>query len=183
KGEAQTRPEIFVMGNRNPFRISVDKESGFLYWGEVGPDANNADSLKGPAAQDEIGQARKAGNFGWPYFVGDNKAYYHWDFAANKQGPLFNAEKPVNNSPNNTGLHELPSAQKAFIWYPYGESKEFPLVGTGGRTAMAGPVFYSDDFKKATRAFPAYYDGKLFAYEWMRGWIMSVTMDNEGNYS
>ena len=28
----------------------------------------------------------------------------------------FNPEKPINNSPNNTGLQELPAAQKAFIW-------------------------------------------------------------------
>ncbi|UJH92552.1 PQQ-dependent sugar dehydrogenase [Antarcticibacterium sp. 1MA-6-2] len=33
------RPEIYVMGNRNPYRISVDKKTNFLYWGEVGPDA------------------------------------------------------------------------------------------------------------------------------------------------
>ena len=39
-----TRPEIYVMGNRNPYRISVDKRTGFLYWGEVGPDAGE-DSL------------------------------------------------------------------------------------------------------------------------------------------
>ncbi|MEQ1693873.1 MAG: ThuA domain-containing protein, partial [Gemmatimonas sp.] len=39
-GTAKTRPEIFVMGNRNPYRISVDQRSGYLYWGEVGPDAN-----------------------------------------------------------------------------------------------------------------------------------------------
>ena len=182
KGTPKTRPEIYTMGHRNPFRISVDKKTGFVYWGEVGPDAN-ADSTRGPAGQDEVGQAKKAGNYGWPYFVGDNKAYPKVDFADNKIGEKFDAMHPVNTSPNNTGLQELPPAQKAFIWYPYGESKEFPLVGTGGRNAMAGPVFYSDDFKKATRAFPAYYDGKLFAYEWMRGWIMSVTMDNEGNYS
>ena len=30
----------------------------------------------------------------------------------------------------------------------YAESKEFPLVGSGGRNAMAGLVFYSEDFKK-----------------------------------
>ena len=183
KGTDKTRPEIFVMGNRNPFRISVDQKSGFLYWGEVGPDANDPDSLKGPAGQDEIGQAKRAGNFGWPYFVGDNKAYNHFDFASNKPGENFNPQSPVNNSPNNTGLKELPPAQNAFIWYPYGTSKEFPLVGTGGRSAMAGPVFYTDYFKTAARAFPAYYDGKLFIYEWMRGWIMAVTMDKEGNYT
>ena len=47
---------------------------------------------------------------------------------------------------------------------------------------MAGPVFYSDEFKNAARPFPPYYDGKLLIYEWMRGWIMAVTMDKEGNY-
>jgi cytochrome c len=171
------------MGHRNPFRISVDKRTGFLYWGEVGPDANAPDSLKGPAGQDEVGQARKAGNQGWPHFVGDNKAYTKYDFAQDKSLEKWNAEKPINTSPNNTGLQELPPAQKAFIWYPYGESKEFPLVGNGGRNAMAGPVFYSEDFKTAARAFPKYYDGKLLIYDWMRGWIMAVTLDNDGNYA
>ncbi|MDQ6635332.1 MAG: PKD domain-containing protein, partial [Gemmatimonadota bacterium] len=78
---------------------------------------------------------------------------------------------------------DLPAAQKAFIWYPYDESPEFPLVGNGGgRTAMAGPVFYRDDFRRAARSFPAYYDKKLFIYEWMRGWIMAVTLDANGDY-
>ncbi len=31
--------------------------------------------------------------------------------------------------------------------------------------------------------FPSYYDGKLLTYEWMRGWIMAVTMDSAGNYA
>jgi len=181
KGTPQTKPEIFTMGHRNPFRISVDQKTGFVYWGEVGPDANS-DSTQGPAGQDEVGQARKAGNYGWPYFVGDNKTYSKFDFTTNKIGEKYDAARPVNTSPNNTGLQELPPAQKAFIWYPYGDSKEFPLVGTGGRNAMAGPVFYADAFKKAARAFPNYYDGKLFTYDWMRGWVMSVTLDKDGNY-
>lgn len=182
KGTPKTRPEIYVMGDRNPFRISVDKKSGFLYWGEVGPDANEPDSIKGPAGQDEINQARKAGNYGWPYFVGDNIAYSKLDFASNQVSGKFDASKPINTSPNNTGLNELPPAQKAFIWYPYGASKEFPMVGSGGRSAMAGPVFYSKDFNKAQRPFPEYYNGKLLIYEWMRGWIMAVTLDQDGNY-
>lgn len=182
KGTPKTRPEIYTMGHRNPYRISVDPKTGFLYWGDIGPDANQPGEKRGPEGFDEVGQARKAGNFGWPYFVGDNKAYNKYDFAASQSGDLYNVEKPINNSPNNTGLNELPPAQKAFIWYPYAESKEFPLVGAGGRSAMAGPVFYADQFKGAKRAFPDYYDGKLIIYEWMRGWLMAVTMDKDGNY-
>ena len=181
-GMEKTRPEIYTMGHRNPFRISVDQKTGFLYWGEVGPDANEPDSTRGPAGHDEVGQARGAGNFGWPHFVADNKAYHKFDYAVNKSLELWTATKPINNSPNNTGLNELPPAQGAFIWYPYAESKEFPMVGAGGRNAMAGPVYYLDDFKAAKRSFPKYYDGKLFTYDWMRGWIMSVTLDKAGNY-
>ena len=181
-GNPKARPEIYTMGHRNPFRISVDQHTGFLYWGEVGPDASDSDSLRGPAGQDEIGQARQAGNFGWPHFIGDNKPYFKYDFSAGKSIQKWDPKAPINTSPNNTGLERLPPAQNAFIWYPYSESAEFPKVGAGGRSAMAGPVFYSEDFKNSESAFPAYYNGKLIAYEWMRGWIMAVTMDEQGNY-
>ncbi len=182
KGEAHTRPEIYVMGNRNPYRISTDLKTGFLYWGEVGPDAN-ADSLKtrGPKGYDEINQAREAGFFGWPFFVGDNYSYVAYDYATGKSGAVFNPKKTMNNSPNNTGIKELPPAQPAFIWYPYGESKEFPQVGSGSRNAMAGPVYYSDYFPKEGR-YPDYYSGKLFIYDWIRNWIKVVTMLPNGDF-
>ncbi len=178
----QTRPEIYTMGHRNPFRISVDAKTGYVYWGEVGPDAAKPDPNRGAAGHDEIGQARQAGNFGWPHFVGDNKAYNKYNFAASTSGEKWDVNAPSNTSPNNTGLQTLPAAQKAFIWYPYDGSPEFPLVGAGGRNAMAGPVFYADNFKGAAQAFPDYYDGKLLTYDWMRGWIMAVTMDSVGTY-
>ena len=181
QGTPQTRPEIYTMGHRNPYRIAIDKRTGFLYWGEVGPDAGADSAGRGPAGHDEIGQARRAGNFGWPHFVADNKAYFDVDFATMTAGPPFDPARPINASPNNTGRTELPPAEKAFIWYPYGPSAEFPLVGTGGRTAMAGPVLHRDDFPNAARPFPAYYDGKLFIYEWMRGWIMAVSMNGQGD--
>jgi cytochrome c len=179
KGMAKTRPEIYIMGNRNPFRISVDNKTGFLYWGEIGPDAGK-DSIVGPQSYDEFNQARRAGNYGWPYFVGDNKAYPDLDFATNRVGSTFNTQAPVNNSPNNTGLKQLPPTQLPMIWYPYTESQEFPVLGKGGRNAMAGQVYYLDEYTNSSRKFPDYYNGKWFIYEWMRNWIMIVTMDDAG---
>lgn len=181
-GEAKTRPEIYVMGDRNPYRITVDKKTGFLYWGEVGPDSN-VDSLdtRGPRGYDEMNQAKKAGNFGWPYFVGNNYPYHQYDYTTGKIGPAYDPEKPVNNSPNNTGLNILPPAQPAFIWYPYAASPDFPSVGTGGRTALAGPVYYMNDYPKETR-YPEYYNNKLFVSDWIRGWIKVVTMLPNGDF-
>jgi cytochrome c len=180
KGMAKTRPEIYTMGHRNPYRISIDKHTGFVYWGEVGPDADNDSVGQGPRGYDEIDQARGPGNYGWPYFIANNQAYNHTRFLDSthaEAGPLFDVAHPVNTSPNNTGRDTLPPAKGALIWYPYAPSPEFPIVGSGGRAAAAGPVFYRDDFKNAPRAFPQYYDGKLFIYEFMRHWIMAVTMD------
>lgn len=182
KGKEGTRPEIYVQGNRNPYRISVDQKNGYLYWGEVGPDASN-DSLetRGPRGYDEINQAREAGFFGWPYFVGKNYAYRHFDYGTAVSGNAFDLEGPVNNSPNNTGISQLPPPKPAFIWYPYASSEEFPQVGTGGRNAMAGPVYYTDMYPEKTR-LPAYYDGKLFIYDWARDWVKVVTMHPDGSY-
>src|SRR4030088_3056697 len=71
----------FRRGLRNPYRITVNKHTGFLYWGDVGPDANVDSVGRGPRGYDEINQARSAGNYGWPYFVGDNQAYYRTTFS------------------------------------------------------------------------------------------------------
>lgn len=180
--EPKTRPEIYVMGNRNPYRISIDKKTGFLYWGEVGPDAN-VDSLtsRGPRGYDEINQARQAGFFGWPFFVANNYPYFSYNYDTGVSGLPFNPNKPINNSPNNTGIKELPPAQPSFIWYPYGESTEFPQLGSGGRNALAGPIYYPEFFPKESR-YPDYYKGKLFIYDWMRNWIKVVTMQPNGDF-
>ena len=131
---------------------------------------------------DEINQARKAGYFGWPLFIGKNYPYHQYDYATGKTGPLFNPAKPVNDARSNTGIKNLPPAQPAFIWYPYIVSKDFPDLGAGGRTAMAGPVYYSDMYPAATR-LPDYYNGKLFIYEWMRNFIKVVTLKPNGDFS
>jgi len=182
KNEPKARPEIFVMGNRNPYRISVDKRKGTLYWGEVGPDAG-VDSFdkRGPRGYDEVNRAAKAGYYGWPLFVGNNFAYHMYNYATGETGPSYDPAHPKNESRNNTGLVDLPPAQPAYIWYPYAASKDFPQVGTGGRNAMAGPVYYTDDYPKETR-YPDYFNGKLFIYEWMRDWVKIVTMQPNGDF-
>ncbi|QKZ14757.1 PQQ-dependent sugar dehydrogenase [Spirosoma sp. KUDC1026] len=180
KGTLKTRPEIYTMGHRNPYRIAVDRHTGNLYWGDVGPDAGTDSAGVGPMAEDEYNVAQRPGNFGWPYFVGANKAYNDVNFATNAKGAPFDPAHPVNDSPNNTGLRDLPPAQPALIAYPASESKKYPIMGSGGRSAMAGPAYYKADFAGAKRPFPDYYDGKVFFYEWMRDMILAVTVNDKG---
>lgn len=183
KGTAKARPEIYVMGNRNPYRISVDQHTGYLYWGEVGPDAGENNEKFGPRGHDEINQARQAGYYGWPLFVADNRPYHRFNFADSTSGPLNDPAHPVNYSQRIEGLSDLPPAQKAFIYYPYADSPEFgEIVGKGGRNGMGGPVYYYDDYPETAVKFPRHYDGKFFAYDWMRDWINPVTMKENGDF-
>ncbi len=181
KDGSKGKPEIYVMGLRNPFRMSVDPKTKYLYWGDVGPDTE-IPAEEGKLSYDEINQAKGPGFFGYPYFLGANEVFPKYDFETKKEGPGQDPLKPINNSPNNTGIKELPAAQPAFIWYGKGPSKRWPLVGKGGASAMAGPVYYSDQYKDAPYKLSDYYNGKLFIYDWVRKWIMAVTMDEKGNY-
>ncbi|MGV8878934.1 MAG: PQQ-dependent sugar dehydrogenase [Sphingobacteriaceae bacterium] len=183
KGTDKTRPEIYTMGNRNPWRLTIDSKTGWLYWGEVGPDGSNEDLEKrGPKSHDEFNQAKKAGNYGWPYFAENNVPYVEYDFATKTSGKAYDPAKPINNSPNNTGLTELPPTTPAFIWYSKDESKEFPSMGGGGNSAVGGPIYHRSDFKNPKRAYPAYFEGKWLITDWVRGWMLLVSIDENGNY-
>ncbi len=176
-----TRPEIYTMGSRNPWRPAIDTQTGYLYWGEVGPDAPAASEL-GPPGYDEFNQAKKAGFFGWPFFAGNNEPYRDVDFATQQNKEFFSLDGPVNDSPNNTGLKKLPPPTPAFIWYPYDVSKEFPELGVSGRSATGVAIFHASDYESPERLWPNYYEGKLFIADFMRGWIMAVTMDQNSDY-
>ncbi|QRR04078.1 PQQ-dependent sugar dehydrogenase [Dyadobacter sandarakinus] len=178
---SQGRPEVYAMGMRNPFRVSVDAKNGYVYWGDVGPDTE-IKAEEGKLSYEEINQARKPGFFGYPYFLGANEVFPDYDFATKKEGPGKDPARPVNDSPNNTGIRELPPAQPAWIWYGKGPSRRWPEVGKGGASAMTGPVYYRDLYPNAPYKLPEYYHGKLFIYDWIRKWIMAITMDKEGNY-
>ncbi len=180
KGEEKTRPEIYTMGLRNPYRISVDQRRGWLFWGEVGPDAGNDSETRGPRGYDEFNLAMGPGYFGWPLFIGGNYPYARYDFAKKTVSPGQDPKAPVNYSAHNTGKSELPALSKPFMWYPYDVSPDFPLMGTGGRNAMAGPVYYSELYKGKEGAFPDYLDGKVIIYEWMRGWMRLVSLNADG---
>ncbi|TXS57600.1 ThuA domain-containing protein [Streptomyces sp. t39] len=176
-GTEKTRPEIYAMGFRNPFRFSVDKKTGILYVGDYGPDAGAADPKRGPAGQVEFARVTGPGNFGWPFCTGDNDPYVDYDFATKTSGAAFDCANLRNDSPHNTGLTELPPAQAAWIPYDGGSVPEF---GSGSESPMGGPVYRHDPENDSPVAFPAEYDGDFFAGEFGRRWIKRIEQGEDG---
>ncbi|WP_329454707.1 ThuA domain-containing protein [Streptomyces sp. NBC_01497] len=176
-GTAKTRPEIYAMGFRNPFRMSVDKKTGIVYVGDYGPDAGAASPTRGPGGQVEFARVTRAGNFGWPFCTGNNDPFIDYDFATGTSGAAFDCAAPKNDSPHNTGLVDLPPAQPAWIPYDGGSVPEF---GSGSESPMGGPVYRYDPTSTSPVKFPEEYDGNFFAGEFGRQWIKRIEQDGDG---
>jgi len=180
-GTAKTRPEIYAMGLRNPFRIEINHENDDLYVADYSPDNQNANPLRGPAGQGKWTILREPGNYGWPYCATDQLPYVDYDFATGVSGATFDCAHPVNESPHNTGLTQLPAVQHPNVWYSYTQSAAFPQLGTGGIGPMAGPAYVFDPAKASPPAWPAYYDGVPLFYEWTRDYIKEFRLNDAGN--
>ncbi|MFI6260505.1 ThuA domain-containing protein [Micromonospora zamorensis] len=178
QGTAQTKPEIYAMGFRNPFRFSIDPANGWVYLADYGPDRNPPTTNRGPEGLVELNVIKTPGNYGWPFCHGDNQPYAPFNPDTGVVGSKFNCSAPVNNSPNNTGLTSLKPVVAPNMWYGYGTSPTFPELGSGGSAPMGGPVYRYDPANPSATKFPPYYDGVHFFYEWSRSYIKEVHFDS-----
>ncbi|MFD4421091.1 ThuA domain-containing protein [Agromyces sp. NPDC058484] len=178
----KTLPEIYAMGFRNPFRFSVDQATGAISLADYSPDnGNDAPATRGPAGIAEWNYITSPGNYGWPLCMGDNEPFRDVDYTTNPVtvGGFFDCANPVNDSPRNTGLTELPAARAADMWYGYNRSSVPGIIPQGGGLApMGGPVYNYDANLESDTKFPASYDGKPFFYEWARNKMYSIQLKN-----
>jgi glucose/arabinose dehydrogenase len=183
-GTEGTRPEIFVMGVRNPFRIEVDPETSSLSWGDYGPDAAAANPDRGPMGYVEwnVVGLDDPHNAGWPYCHGPNAAYNEWNFETATPREFFDCAALQNNSRWNTGLTDLPPARAATVYYgdQPGQQPRDELVNFGsgsGQAPMGGPVYHYDADSTAPGKFPDVWDGKAFFGEFSQDYYAALTVD------
>ncbi|RKQ93231.1 sugar phosphate isomerase/epimerase [Solirubrobacter pauli] len=146
-GGGKAKPEIYAMGLRNPSRMSIDPKTDIPYAAWVGPDAGNPSATQGPSTYESATQLPSAGNYGWPYCMGNQQAYRDRTADGNLRttnvagyvngGPAsaptpgwYDCKNLVNDSTNNTGLTTLPhqtgtgkdagTARPHNVWYSRG---------------------------------------------------------------
>ncbi|MFF8782359.1 carbohydrate-binding protein [Streptomyces sp. NPDC015140] len=183
-GTARTRPEIYAMGFRNPFRMSVDRPTGIVYLGDYGPDAGGTASDRGPGGQVEFNRITGPGNYGWPYCTGTNTAvetYNEYTFPNGPSGTKYDCGGgPANNSFRNTGQAKLPPAKPS--WIKYGLEGSPPEFGGGSESPMGGEVYRYDPALNSSVKFPQALNGRFFATEFGRQWIKAVEVTGNGGY-
>lgn len=176
----KTRPEIYAMGFRNPFRMGLDEQNNHILVADYGPDAGSTSATRGPNGRVEWNILDQPGNYGWPYCVGNNTPYNDYNFASSTAGATFNCAAPVNDSPNNTGLTTLPAAKPAVIWQSNNASTTgTPEIGASGAPMTSGTYDYDPDLV-SDRKWPEYFDSKAIWADWNNSRLFTVQMNDGG---
>ena len=188
-GTAETKPEIYAMGFRNPFTIHTDpNEPGAVVVGEYGPDAASDSDTFGPAGVIEWDRVSGPGFYGWPLCVGDNavaRSYFRYEFPNGPQGARYDcsAAQIPNDSPFSTGLAQIPGpAAAADVWAKNGGGTpaRFGIPGLANEAAT-GPVYEFDPDNPSETKWPAYYDGSWLIFNRASNWWREVRVRDDGS--
>lgn len=150
---AKVKPEIYIMGARNPYTLALDPVRKAVAWGDVGPDGIT--SAKGT---EEFNFATAPGNYGYPFWAGDQTVLDpgHGSTSA-----------PTNERPDNTGLTTLKPAIPATI--PYQQA-----------CAITGPVYWYNGTLNTKGKWPPHLNGAWIVAEFEQNWIHAVELDAAG---
>jgi glucose/arabinose dehydrogenase len=180
-GTAKTRPEIYTMGHRNPYKIKVDPVSGVGLIGEVGPDGRSDDANRGPRGYDEFNLIAGPANYGWPFGVANNRPFKAIAGEPYPVGTQFDMGNLKNLSQHNTGLTDLPPAVGAIGYYTgasSGSSVMAPFGTSGGMAAIAGPYYRYQEELNSTTKLPAFFHGKFIASCWERNKLWTLELNS-----
>lgn len=163
---ARVRPEIYIKGTRNPYSLNVDPKTGWVVWGDFGP---NRDAVE------ELNLANHPLYAGYPYWAGRNI------FVLGDREPWASAgmdpAAPVNVSVWNRGPRELPPAEPAVIAYK-SNSNDF----LNGNYPTSGPIYRYLEESDSPVKFPPHFDGAWMAIDRYGGLRMFQVNDRGDGY-
>jgi cytochrome c len=136
KDTTKVSPEVYIKGTRSNYSIAVHPTKRWLAWGEV--NYNSGD--------DEFNLVTHPAFTGFPYYHSNNKA-------VPGSSASQSATAPMNNSPFNSGVKELPAVTPPVLWY--GNSITATTVKLN--VAIGGPIYVYDRNLKSSTKFPPHF--------------------------
>jgi PKD repeat protein/type 1 glutamine amidotransferase len=161
----ETRPEIYAMGFRNPFRITLD-EDDVAFVTDYSPDSRVPQTFRGPPGVGRVEIVRKAANYGWPVCYKTDLPYFRWDF--NLSVPLDSPPQPFecgnpsrgpeNTSRWNTGKQFGPPITNPDLWYSYNDNQTPP---TGPLGTPCAATYIAEPLGTCPQLFPELATGNV----------------------
>ena len=176
-GTAQTRPEIYAMGFRNPFRIGIDPTDQHAVRRRLRPGRRRGQPEPRPRGHGRVEHRRPPGNYGWPYCHGDELRLQRLHVPVRPERrevrlrgagqqlaqqhrpdqPAAGDRRPPSTTTTAATRCSRRSAAAARRW--------------AARSTATTPTLDSD------RKWPAYYDGKAMFGEWNQNKMYTMQVD------
>ena len=184
KGKAKTKPEIYAMGLRNPYRFAVNRANGDVYVGDYSPDADKAD----PGARPGRSRALDASSRSRPTMAGRTASPRTWPTSTTTSPPRRRARRSTARAGRPTTRRTTPASRRcrrsrartsgtrtcsrrtSRSW-----SRKGPRARAASRRWAARRTSTSKS-NKSVFQFPKYYDGKPLFYEWTRDYIKEMRL-------
>ena len=121
------RSKVYQYGLRNPFRLSIDPETGVIYNGDVGW-----------FTWEEINVGEPGANFGWPYYEGGDRINVRTpDYQSLPEAQAFYGSEQDNVTPAILALNHNTDNVNAIIMGDIYRGNAFP-------TTYQGDLFFND---------------------------------------
>lgn len=164
-GKAGWRPEIWAYGLRNPWRCSVDRQTGTLWCGDVGQDS-----------LEEIDIVVRGGNYGWRWMEGTK------EYDPPRGGIPADAElvPPVHTYGRRDGISvtgghvyrgtHLPAFRGAYFFGDFGTGNVWTIDhdgtrATGHRLVAKVPMLASFGEDEDAELYAVSHEGRIYRFE------------------
>ena len=181
-GTAQTRPEIYAMGFRNPFRIGLDQQHRHAPRRRLRARRRRRPTrTAAPTAGRVEHRRRSPATTAGPTASATTRRTTTTTSRPARPARSSTAPAPVNNSPNNTGLTNLPPADRRRRCgrATTARTPASPEIGASG-APMAWAPTATTPTSTPTRKWPAYYDGKAIWADWNNSRMFTVQLNADG---
>ena len=176
---AKTKPEIYAMGLRNPFRFGDrPRRRATSTSATTRRTPTRPTRLRGPAGPRPLDHHQEAGQL-WLAVLRRRRRWRTTTTTSRPSvsGREFDCKAPRNDSPYNTGLTTLPAVDAAGRLVLVRAVAALPGArgrgpeGNGGIAPMGGPAYEPIRATSRVFRFPNCYAGKPLFYEWSRDYI------------
>ena len=181
----KTLPEIYAMGFRNPFRIHVDKKTGWVLMGDYGPDAGSTDPNRGPQGSVEYNVIKAAGQLRLavlhPRERPVQRHHLHVERRRRHRQGRLQLRRAGQRLAQQHGPDE-PAAGASRRRCGWATPRPTPASRTSAAAAprRAAPATTSTRRRHSDTKFPRFYDGQWFIGEWNNDWIKTADLNNQG---
>ncbi len=170
RDENKMKREIYAMGTRNAYTLTLDPVRQWAMYGDCGPDTESGNQTDQGRWTEEHTIVTEPGFLGWPYYAA--VSYYMPDVAYGTGNESYWGAGIPANAPTNTD-NQSGSIEKLMPVVP-------GTYNYAHSCAMSGPIYRYDGSNSSSRKLPPHFNNKWLVSDFQQNWIRAISVTENG---